>query len=98
VWSLAWWLAVSRRGAAAFFYGRHSRPWHFSPAYVIEKLLGWDNVFVFLVVFGLSPLKDEHNKVWVLDMGAGFGAARMIAAGAALNCTFSAGDRTSAAR
>jgi len=91
LWSLAWIaLAVTFGLLILHFFGRQPAL-EFFTGYVVEKALSVDNLFVFLVVFRVFAVKDEHQQR-VLGygiLGALLLRGAMIAAGVALIARFS---------
>lgn len=68
IWS-AIWIGVSLLfNAFVFFYMDHQAGMQFFSAYIIEKSLSVDNLFVFLMIFSVMGIKPE-NQPHVLQWG-----------------------------
>jgi tellurite resistance protein TerC len=86
VWSLVWIsVALLFGGWVALAIGRDSAE-DFLTAWLIEKSLSIDNLFVFLVIFGRLriPPSDQHRVLFWGIIGAFVTRALFIASGAAL--------------
>jgi tellurite resistance protein TerC len=86
VWSLVWIsLALVFGGWIALQFGRHAAGDYLS-AYLVEKSLSVDNLFVFLVIFSRLriPRAEQHRVLWWGIAGAFATRAAFIAGGSAL--------------
>ncbi|MFO0647253.1 MAG: TerC/Alx family metal homeostasis membrane protein [Polyangiales bacterium] len=86
VWSLVWiTLALAFGGWIALQFGRRAAGDYLS-AWLVEKSLSVDNLFVFLVIFSRLriPRSEQHRVLWWGIAGAFATRAAFIAGGAAL--------------
>jgi tellurite resistance protein TerC len=85
-WSLVWIALALLFGAGVYrFLGRDAGLEYFT-AYLIEKALSVDNIFVFVLIFGLFrvPARYQHRVLFWGILGALLMRGAMIAAGAYL--------------
>lgn len=90
VWSLIWiGLSLAFGGGMFAFFGQ-DRGAEFLAAWIIEKALSVDNLFVFLVIFQTfkTPPEHQHRALFWGVIGAVFFRAAFIFAGTALLARF----------
>jgi tellurite resistance protein TerC len=86
IWSVAWiTLALGFGGWIAFQFGQEAAEVYFT-AYLVEKSLSVDNLFVFLIIFSRLriPGNEQHRVLQWGIIGAFVTRAAFIAAGATL--------------
>lgn len=86
VWSVVWILIALAFNAGVYFYMGPARGLEFFTAYLIERALSIDNLFVFVVIFSFFGVRAEHQHrvlFWGI-LGALVFRGALIAAGAAL--------------
>ena len=86
LWSLAWLAAaVAFGGLVAAYFGAETAEQYFA-AYLLEKSLSVDNLFLFLVIFGALgiPLAEQRRVLTWGIIGALVTRGAFIAAGAAV--------------
>jgi tellurite resistance protein TerC len=86
VWSLAWVMLALLFGAGVYTWMGREAGLEYFAGYVIEKALSVDNIFVFVLIFGLFkvPARFQHRVLFWGIFGALVMRGAMIAAGAYL--------------
>ena len=86
VWSIIWTVVALSFNAAVFVSVGSARGLEFFTAYVIERALSFDNLFVFVIVFSYFgvPARFQHRVLFWGVVGAMVMRAIFIAAGVAL--------------
>lgn len=86
VWSIIWTVVALSFNAAVFVSLGSARGLEFFTAYVIERALSFDNLFVFVIVFSYFgvPTRFQHRVLFWGVVGAMLMRAIFIAAGVAL--------------
>jgi tellurite resistance protein TerC len=86
VWSIIWTVVALSFNAAVFVSVGSARGLEFFTAYVIERALSFDNLFVFVIVFSYFgvPARVQHRVLFWGVVGAMVMRAIFIAAGVAL--------------
>ncbi len=90
VWSVVWTLVALAFNAWVYFRFGHTPGVEFLTAYVIERSLSFDNIFVFIVIFNYFAVQEElHHRVlfWGI-LGALFARGLFIGLGTALLAKF----------
>jgi tellurite resistance protein TerC len=91
VWSVVWTLVAFGFNAWVYLHFGHGPGVEFLTAYVIERSLSFDNIFVFIVIFNYFAVPEElHHRVlfWGI-LGALIARGLFIGLGVALLAKFS---------
>jgi tellurite resistance protein TerC len=88
--TLFWTLVAAAVGAWIFIAGNSSQGFEYTTAYIAERALSIDNLFVFLVIFGYFALPREYQARGLLFgiVGALLARALFIAIGVAVISAF----------
>lgn len=91
LWSAFWILLALLFNAGVYFYGGKTKALEFFTAYILEKSLSVDNLFVFMMIFGYFciPPRYQHKILFWGIFGALIMRAGFIFAGIALIRQFS---------
>jgi tellurite resistance protein TerC len=86
IWSIIWTVVALSFNAAVFVSVGSARGLEFFTAYVIERALSFDNLFVFVIIFSYFgvPARFQHRVLFWGVVGAMVMRAIFIAAGVAL--------------
>jgi tellurite resistance protein TerC len=60
-WSIVWIVAALSFGAGIYFFLGHDKALSFLTAYLIEKMLSVDNLFVFLIIFDYFAVPQQYQ-------------------------------------
>jgi tellurite resistance protein TerC len=90
VWSAIWISLSLIFGGGVFVFLDHQRGAEFLAAWIVEKALSVDNLFVFLVIFKTfkTPPEQQHRALFWGVVGAVFFRAAFIFAGTAILAMF----------
>jgi tellurite resistance protein TerC len=90
IWSIVWTVVALLFNGAVFLYSGAERGLEFFTAYVIERSLSFDNLFVFVLIFSYFgvPGQYHHRALFWGVVGALVTRAAFIGAGVALIARF----------